>query len=224
MKTTTRLVASILSAAVLYGTLVFVPAGTLHYWQGWAYVAVAMVSTIAMTGWLALTNPAALQRRMKGGPRAEQRTVQKFVVTGIFLAPLGMIAFSAFDHRMGWSSVPGWVSVIGDVLVALGMALASVVVVQNAYAAATITVEKGQTLASDGVYGWVRHPMYVGAMVVLLGIPLALGSYWGLLIVILGGLAFVLRILDEEKLLNQELAGYRRYTQRVRYRLVPHLW
>ena len=204
--------------------LVFVPAWTISYWQGWAYIAVATTATIISTAYLARTNPAALQRRMQGGPRAESRTTQKILVTAIVVSTLGAMAFSAFDHRMGWSSVPAWVSVVGDALVAAGLAIASLVVVQNAYAAATIRVEEGQQLATNGVYQRVRHPMYIGALIMMLGVPLALGSYWGLLFVPLSVLVFVLRILDEERMLTQELGGYREYTQQVRYRLVPHVW
>jgi protein-S-isoprenylcysteine O-methyltransferase Ste14 len=98
------------------------------------------------------------------------------------------------------------------------------VVIQNGYAAATVTVETGQTVVSGGVYTFVRHPMYVGNMIMMVGVPLALGSYWGLVFVVPGVVALVFRILDEEKLLTHELAGYREYTQRVRYRLVPYVW
>lgn len=224
MKTVLKIVASLLYGVVLYSVLVFVPAGTLHYWQGWAFVAIAMGLTTVSTVWLAVTNPAALRRRMRAGPRAEGRTVQKVLVTALFLTSMGVMAFSAFDHRMGWSSVPAWVSVVGDVMIAVGLGSALLVVVQNSYAAATIAVEQGQTLTSDGLYGIVRHPMYSGSLVMMLGIPLALGSYWGLLIVVVGVVVLVMRILDEEKLLDAELAGYREYTRQVRYRLVPHVW
>ena len=98
------------------------------------------------------------------------------------------------------------------------------VIIQNSYAAATVTVEAGQTLVSGGLYKFVRHPMYVGDVIMMVGMPLALGSYWGLLFVIPGVLVLVFRILDEEKLLTQELTGYREYAQRVRYRLVPNVW
>ena len=224
MKTALKITASLLFGVVLYGVLVFVPAGTLHYWQGWAFVAVAMGSTTVSTVWLAVTSPAALRRRMRGGPRAEGRTVQKVLVTSLFVISMAVMAFSAFDHRMGWSWVPAWVSVAGDVMVAAGLGVALLVVIQNSYAAATITVEQGQTLTSDGLYGMVRHPMYSGSLIMMLGIPLALGSYWGLLIVAAGLVVLVLRILDEEKLLRAELAGYPEYAQQVRYRLVPHVW
>ncbi len=224
MKTGLRVFASSVWFLVLYCMVVFVPAWTISYWQGWAYIAVATTATIISTAYLARTNPAALQRRMQGGPRAESRTTQKILVTAVVVSTLGVMAFSAFDHRMGWSSVPAWVSVVGDALVAAGLAIASLVVVQNAYAAATVRVEEGQRLATDGVYKRVRHPMYIGALIMMLGVPLALGSYWGLLFVPLSVLVFALRILDEERMLTQELGGYREYTQQVRYRLVPHVW
>ncbi|WP_205874206.1 methyltransferase family protein [Mycobacterium camsae] len=224
MKTALKIVASLLYGVVLYSVLVFVPAGTLHYWQGWTFVAIAMGITTISTVWLGVTNPAALRRRMRAGPRAEGRTVQKVLVTALFVTAMGAMAFSAFDHRMGWSSVPAWVSVAGEVMVAVGLGSALLVVVQNSYAAATITVEQGQTVTTDGLYGLVRHPMYSGSLLMMVGIPLALGSYWGLLFVAAGVVVLVLRILDEEKLLTTELAGYREYTQRVRYRLVPYLW
>ncbi len=161
---------------------------------------------------------------MRAGPAAETRTAQKVIITASFLIPLLMMAFSAFDHRRGWSSVPGWLSVLGDVLVAAGLVLAQLVVTQNAYAAATVTVEAGQPVVSTGLYRFVRHPMYAGTVITMAGIPLALGSYWGLIFVVLGMMVLVFRIRDEEELLTEKLAGYRDYTQRVRHRLVPYLW
>jgi protein-S-isoprenylcysteine O-methyltransferase Ste14 len=128
------------------------------------------------------------------------------------------------DHRFSWSQVPPVVSVVGDALVAIGLGVAMLAVIQNSYAAANITVEGNQHVVSTGLYRLVRHPMYVGNLIMMAGIPLALGSYWGLAVVIPGLLVLVIRVLDEEKLLAQELAGYREYTQKVRYRLVPYVW
>jgi protein-S-isoprenylcysteine O-methyltransferase Ste14 len=173
---------------------------------------------------LGRTNPAALQRRMHGGPLAEARTVQKFIIIGAFLGLFAMMALSAYDHRVGWSPVPAAVCIIGDVLVVGGLTIGMLVVIQNSYAAATVKVEAGQKLASSGLYLLVRHPMYAANLILMVGIPLALGSYWGLLLLIPGLLVLMFRILDEEKLLNQELAGYSEYTQRVRYRLMPYVW
>ncbi|OCB58748.1 hypothetical protein A5677_16080 [Mycobacterium malmoense] len=224
MKTGLRVTLTSLWGILSFGLILFLPAGTLRYWQAWVFIAVFMAATIVPVIYLARNNPAALQRRMNAGPRAEPRAAQKFIITGSFLSLFATMVVSAFDHRFGWSSVPPWLSVLGDGLVATGLGIAMLVIVQNAYAAATVTVESGQTLVSDGLYRFVRHPMYVGNVIMMVGMPLALGSYWGLLFVIPGGVMLALRILDEEKLLTAELTGYREYRQRVRYRLVPYLW
>jgi protein-S-isoprenylcysteine O-methyltransferase Ste14 len=224
MKTGVQLAASSIWGLAVLGSLLFLPAGTLNYWQAWVFIGVFTVATIIPSIYLARTNPAALRRRMRGGPLAEGRAIQKIVIIGAFLDLFAMVVLSVFDHRMGWSSVPAWLCLLGDVLIAAGIGFAMLVIVQNNYAAATVRVETGQSVASTGVYKFVRHPMYVGNVIMMVGIPLALGSYWGLLFVIPGVLVLVSRILDEEKMLTQELGGYREYTQRVRYRLVPYVW
>lgn len=224
MKTAIRLTASSVFGLVAFGVILFGPAGTFHYWQAWAFIAVFTAASIGPTIYLARTNPAALQRRMHAGPRAEPRAAQKVIITSSFLILFVMMAFSALDHRMGWSTVPVWVSLFGDVLVVAGLGLAMLVVIQNGYAAANVTVETGQKVASGGVYKSVRHPMYVGNVIMMVGMPLALGSYWALLFVIPSVAVLVFRILDEEKLLIRDLPGYREYAQHVRYRLVPNVW
>ena len=224
MKTAFNLVVSSLIGLVVLGFILFYPAGTFNYWQAWVFIAIFTIATTVPSLYLARTNPAALQRRMHGGPLAEGRTVQKFIIIGIFLGLFAMMALSAFDHRFCWSSVPAVVCVIGDVLVVAGLTIGMLVVVQNSYAAAAVRVEEGQKLASRGLYKLVRHPMYAGGLILMVGIPLALGSYWGLLILIVGLLVLIFRILDEEKMLNQELAGYSEYAQQVRYRLMPFVW
>ena len=207
-----------------FALLLFWPAGTTHYWQGWAFLAVFALSTWIPTVYLMRTNPAALERRMQAGPTAETRPLQRILITVVFISFPAMFVISALDHRFGWSAVPASVSVIGDVLVAIGLGLSMLVIVQNSYAAANVTVEAGQQLVSTGLYGLVRHPMYTGNVFLMLGIPLALGSYWGLLLFIPGLAVLVLRIRDEEDLLTHELSGYRDYTQRVHYRLLPYAW
>ncbi|BBZ42903.1 methyltransferase family protein [Mycobacterium parmense] len=224
MKTTLRAVGSGVVGLGVFCVLLFAPACTFAYWQGWIFLAVFTVSTWVPTIYLMRTNPAALQRRLRAGPRAETRPVQKAVMAVSFASLASTMAFSALDHRFGWSAVPAPVSLIGDALVGIGIAGAMLVIVQNSYAAATVTVEAGQSLACTGLYGVVRHPMYAADIVMMVGIPLALDSYWGLLLVIPGVVALVIRILDEEKLLTAELPGYREYAQRVRYRLLPHVW
>lgn len=206
------------------GLLLFLPAGTFNYWQAWVFLAALVVPTWIPSIYLLRTNPAVLQRRTRGGPTAETRTVQKVVAGCVWLSAAAMLVVSALDHRFGWSKVPAAISVVGAVLVAVGVGLAMMVVVQNSYAAATIQVEAGQKLVSTGLYGLVRHPMYSGSVIIMVGIPLALGSYWGLLFVVPGLLAFAWRIHDEEKFLQEELDGYGEYMRKVRYRLVPCMW
>lgn len=224
MKTGLRVTATSVWGILSWILILLLPAGTLHYWQAWVFIAVFTVATIVPAAYLARTNPAALQRRMRAGPRAEPRTAQKFIITGSFLGLFAAMVFSALDHRFGWSSVPAWLSLLSDVLVATGLGIAMLVVIQNSYAAATVTVEAGQTVVTSGLYRFVRHPMYTGNVIMMIGIPLALGSYWGLLFVVPGTALLALRIFDEEKLLLQELPGYPDYAQKVRYRLAPYLW
>jgi protein-S-isoprenylcysteine O-methyltransferase Ste14 len=135
-----------------------------------------------------------------------------------------MLVVSVFDHRFGWSPVPTAISLVGDVLVALGLAVPVLVVTQNRYASTTVRVGAGQKVVSTGLYGLVRHPMYTGNAIMMVGIPLALGSYWGLVFVLPGLIVLAWRIRDEEKLLQEQLEGYREYAQKVHYRLVPCMW
>jgi protein-S-isoprenylcysteine O-methyltransferase Ste14 len=135
-----------------------------------------------------------------------------------------MVVVSVLDHRFGWSSVPTAICLVGDALVAVGLGVVALVIVQNSYAAATVQVQAGQDVVSTGLYGLVRHPMYTGNVIMMVGIPLALGSYSGLVFVVPGLIVLALRIRDEEKLLQEELTGYREYSQKVRYRLLPGTW
>lgn len=209
---------------VVFGLILFLAAGTFDYWQAWVFLVVFAVSGWVPSIYLMRTNPVALERRMRGGPTAETRTTQKIVMGSSWLSLAAMFAVSALDHRFGWSSVPTALCLIGDVLVAVGLSVMMLVVIQNSHAAATVRVEAGQKVISTGFYGLVRHPMYTGNVIMMVGIPLALGSYWGLIFVIPGVIVLSFRIRDEEKLLRQELDGYREYTEKVRYRLVPALW
>ena len=224
MKTALQMVYYTVLSIIFFGVLLFLPAGTFHYWQAWVFIAVLVVGTMIPTIYLAVKYPDAFSRRTRSGPLAESRVVQKLINVGIILTTVAAGVVSALDHRFGWSTVPTAIVVVGNVLVLLGLAIAELVVVQNNYAAATITVEKEQPVVSTGLYGIVRHPMYVGALILIVGMPLALGSYWGLLTMIPGVLIFVARITDEEKALREDLAGYTEYTEKVHYRLVPGVW
>ena len=224
MKTVRKGVVSAAAGLAAFGLMLFLPAGTVRYWQAWVFLAVFLLTTWIPSGYLLRTNPAALERRMRAGPLAETRTLQRVLISVIFICFPAMFVVSALDHRFNWSHVPPTVSLIGDALVAVGLGIAMMVVVQNGYAAANVTVESGQTVVSTGLYRLVRHPMYFGNIVLMVGTPPALGSYWGLVFVLPGLVVLVLRIRDEEELLGRELSGYRDYESQVRYRLLPYLW
>ncbi len=224
MKTIPKLLVFALVEFVVFGSMLFFPAGTFNYWQAWVFLAVVAVSAWIPIIYLLRTNPVALEARMRGGPTAETRMAQKIVIAGLYLSLAAMVVVSSLDHRFGWSPVPTVICLVGDALVALGLGVVGLVIIQNSYAAATVRVAAGQTVVSTGVYGLVRHPMYTGNVIMMLGIPLALGSYWGLIFVFPGIIVLAWRIRDEEKLLRHDLDGYRDYTQKVRYRLLPGMW
>lgn len=209
---------------LVLGALLFIPAGTLAYWPGWGFIVVFTAMTNIIGLYLAIKDPAALQRRVKFGATRETRPLQRIVIGVVTVALVAVLVLSALDWRLGWSRVPLWAIVFGDVLVAGGLYLTLVVLQQNSYAASTIETMAGQKVVSTGLYGIVRHPMYLGALVMCVGLPLALGSYWGLLIVAVVVPVLVLRIGDEETMLVAELEGYDDYRRRVRSRLIPLIW
>jgi len=224
MKLLLQAVAASLFGLVFFAVPLFWPARTFDYWQAWVFIAVFGAVSFGPSVYWALRRPDVLRRRMHSGPTAETRPAQRVATVGIVAMVVAMLVVSALDHRFGWSQVPTPIVVIGDVLVAIGLGMSMLVVHQNSYAAATITVEAEQPVVDTGLYGLVRHPMYVGALILMVGMPLALDSYWGLVTLLPGVAVLVLRIVDEEKMLRQELAGYDEYTTKVHYRLVPGVW
>jgi protein-S-isoprenylcysteine O-methyltransferase Ste14 len=218
---------SALSSIVGLGALLlllFLSAGTVHYWQAWVFLGVFAVVTSLPSLYLSRIDPAAIERRRRAGPSAESRPVQKAVMTGIMASFAAVLVVAGLDYRYGWSTVPAWLSILGDLMVAVGLGTTILVVFQNRYAAATITVEEGQPIVTTGLYGIVRHPMYSASVVMMIWMPLALASYWALFVVLIGIALLIVRIIDEEKLLSEQLGGYDDYMHRVRYRLVPLVW
>lgn len=218
-------IGTFLLGAFLLGLLLFIPAGTFDYWQAWVFIVVFMTSVSVIGVYLTLKDPALLERRKNIGPAAEQSPAQKIIITIGILADLGLLVFCALDYRFGWSSpVPPYVSLIGAALVALGLFIDLLVFRENSYGASNITVEADQRVISTGPYALIRHPMYAGVLIMVIGVPLALASWWGLAIIFLVVPVLAWRILDEEKLLKKDLPGYVDYTRKVRYRLVPYIW
>jgi protein-S-isoprenylcysteine O-methyltransferase Ste14 len=213
-----------LIGAVILGVLLFLPAWTLNYWQAWVFIVVFMTSVNIIGVYLSLKDPALLERRKKFGPTKEQSPAQKIAISLGILSLLSMFVFCALAHRFGWSPVPAYGSLAGDVLVALGLVINLIVFKENSYGGSTIETVADQKVISTGPYALVRHPMYVGVLIMIIGIPLALDAWWGLAIIAAAAPGLIWRILDEEKFLKKDLPGYVEYTQRVRYRLVPYLW
>ena len=209
---------------MVFGLVLFIPAGTLAYWPGWAFIVVFTIMTNAIGLYLAIRDPAALERRVKFGATKETRPMQRVLIAVVTVVLFAVLVVSALDWRFGWSNVPLWVIVLGDVLVAGGLYVCLLVMQQNSFAASTIETMEGQRVISTGVYGIVRHPMYLGTLVMSVGIPLALGSYWGLLFILAVVPVLALRIGDEEEMLANELDGYANYRTKVRSRLIPGVW
>jgi protein-S-isoprenylcysteine O-methyltransferase Ste14 len=210
--------------AAIVGALLFGCAGTLQYWQAWLYLSLFIGLSAGLTKNLLKRDPALLERRMKGGPTAERRPVQRLIMVGASLGFISLLVIPGLDFRFGWSSVPVAGVVFGNVLFALGFGYIGRVYRENTYTSATIEVAAGQRVIDTGPYAVVRHPMYASALLYLIGTPLALGSYWGLLGMVLMLPALVWRLLDEERMLAQELPGYPEYQARVRHRLIPGVW
>lgn len=206
------------------GILLFVPAGTLRFWQAWVYLMVVAGASVLMTRYLIKHDPALLERRLKGGPRAEKKPAQRVIMTLMSLGFVALLVVPALDFRCQWSAAPFGVVVLGDVLVATGFYGIFLVYRENTFASATVGVVENQQVVSTGPYSIVRHPMYAWALLYLGGKPLALGSYWGLIVLPVLVLVLIWRLLDEEQLLLKELPGYGDYQKQVRYRLVPFLW
>lgn len=218
---TIRVLGLLLLVFPLLGAMIFLPAGTLSYWQAWVYLAILFVPMVFALVYFLIFSPALLERRMRIREKeAEQQLIVKLASIVILLVYL----LPGFDHRFHWSLVPIWLVVIADILVFLGYAFILLVMRENPYAARTIEVEPDQTVVTTGPYAFVRHPMYLGVLLLYVFSPLALGSYWSMIpALFLMGL-LIARITNEERVLLKELNEYREYTEKVKWRLIPGIW
>jgi protein-S-isoprenylcysteine O-methyltransferase Ste14 len=215
---------SLVALIIVMGALIFVPAGTLDYWQAWLFLACYFTASLVVSLWLMRNDPALLQRRMRGGPFAEGERSQKIIMTVMSLGFIAALVVPGLDRRFGWSHMPDAAAIFGDLLLLAGWVGIFAVFRANTYAAATIRVASGQTVISTGPYAVVRHPMYAAALLLFLGIPIALGSWWGVLVVTLLLPVLAWRLIDEERVLLRDLEGYADYRRTVRWRLIPGLW
>jgi protein-S-isoprenylcysteine O-methyltransferase Ste14 len=215
---------ALLALAVVMALLVFVPAGTTAYWQGWLYLAIFTVASALTTRYLMKSDPALLERRMSGGPTAETRPIQRFIMLCASVAFIALLVVPALDYRRHGTSMPALASLAGDLLVAIGFYFIFLVYRENTFTSATIEIAPDQKVISTGPYAIVRHPMYASASLYLVGTPPALGSFWGF--VPLGVMIpfLIWRMFDEERFLAKNLPGYTDYQSRVRQRLIPFVW
>jgi protein-S-isoprenylcysteine O-methyltransferase Ste14 len=202
----------------------FLSAGSLNFWHAWVYLAVFAGCTILITAYLVRNDRELLAGRVQAGPVAETQRSQQIIQSLASLFFIGLFIVSGLDFRFGWSNMPPVVSLIANGLVALGFYLVFLVFRENSYTRATIEVSAEQKVITTGPYALVRHPMYAGAMLLLIFTPLALGSRVAVPFSIPIILVIVARLLEEEKFLKANLRGYEEYCQKVRYHLVPFLW
>ena len=208
---------------IVLGVVLCLVAGKFNYWQGWVFSILFAVLTNSQGIYLGIKSPELLARRMQIAAPKESRGQKIFLIVAL-LGFVGVLIFSALDQRFGWSKMPAFVTVVGDALMVLSFILYYFVLRENSWAATTIQTFDGQKVISTGPYARVRHPKYVGDMILGIGTLLALGSWWAFVFLVITIPALVWRILDEEKVLEKDLAGYKDYAERTRYRLLPGVW
>jgi len=204
--------------------IIFLPAWSPTYWQGLVYWLLFGAACLAITLYFLRHDPSLVERRMNAGPGAEIEPRQRTIMWLASVALIALYLVSALDYGFGWSHVPALVSLLADLLVTLGFYGIFITFRENAYAAATVTVERNQPVIATGPYALVRHPMYAAALPLFLATPPALGSWFGLIPAAIVVAAIVWRLIDEETHLVRDLAGYEDYRRKVRFRLIPGIW
>jgi protein-S-isoprenylcysteine O-methyltransferase Ste14 len=208
-------------APVFIGLMLFLPAGTLDYWQAWIYCAVLFIPMFFVVFYFLKKNPELLERRMRMKEKEEkQKTIIKI---GYILFFIGFI-IPGLDYRYHWSDVPDLIVISANAIVLAGYIFFFFVLRENSYASRIIEVEKGQKVITTGPYAIVRHPMYMGVLLMYLFTPLALGSYWAIFFFLPLFPLIVVRLLNEEEVLLRELPDYKEYCLKTRYHLIPFIW
>lgn len=205
----------------VFGLTLFLPAGTLRFWEAWVYIAILFVPMAMVLAHFLKHDPEVLERRMR--TREKERAQGAIIRAGNLLFLVGLLMIG-FDCRWDWSTVPVAVVVAAEAVVLAGYLIFVVVIRANRFLSRTVEVDTGQKVITTGPYAIVRHPMYVGVLLLYLFTPIALGSYWALIPFGLTGAAFPIRILNEENVLLRDLAGYGDYMKKTRFRLIPGIW
>jgi protein-S-isoprenylcysteine O-methyltransferase Ste14 len=224
---TRRLIQKSLTGLAIMLVLLFVPAGTLAWPAGWVFLIEFSIASILITRWLQRHNPALLEERMKPLIQREQKPWDRRLMTAFLLLWCAWFVVMSLDAvRSAWSAVPLWLQVLGASAIAVGMYITFLTMRANTFAAPVVKIQaaRGHRVISEGPYAVVRHPMYGGALLLIAGIPLLLGSWWGLAMALVIMLLLAVRAVMEERTLMAELPGYADYAARVRYRMIPMVW
>lgn len=206
---------------ILIATVIFLPAGTIYYWNGWLFIGLLFIPMLFLGIVLFWKAPQLLEKRLS---TKEKETTQKKVVGFSALIFLGAFILAGFDYRFGWSEIPVAVIIIASIILLIGYGMYAEVMRENAYLSRTVEVQENQKVIDTGLYGVIRHPMYTATILLFLAIPIVLGSIWAFLIMLVYPILIIMRIGNEEKVLEEGLDGYMEYKQRVRYRLLPFIW
>jgi protein-S-isoprenylcysteine O-methyltransferase Ste14 len=210
-----------LSALIVLPLIFFLPAGTWRYWHAWVYTIILLVPMFLLMQYMIMNQPELLVRRMQF---REKENTQKKIIALSYIPIVLAFLLPGFDYRFGWSHVPVWLVIVSDVLVVAGYAVTIWVFRENQFASRIVEVEEEQKVIDTGPYAIVRHPMYVGVLIMYVFTPLALGSFWSVIPALFILPVLVIRAVDEEKVLSKDLAGYEEYKLKTKYRLIPGIW
>lgn len=211
----------ILGAILIVGAFLFLPAWSFNFWQAWIFMGVLFIPLLFVAAYFLKHNPEFVVRRLQYKEKeVRQKLIIKIANISFFIGFL----MPGFDFRYGWSNIPVWLVIAGNIVVMVSYLFIFRVFKENSYASRIIEVQKGQKVISTGPYAVIRHPMYAGIIPMYLGIPFALGSYYELPFLIPVFIVIILRILNEEEVLKRDLKGYKEYTKKVKYRLIPGIW
>jgi protein-S-isoprenylcysteine O-methyltransferase Ste14 len=216
-----RLLGIVIPSIFIIGAMVFIPAGTLDFWEGWVFLFALFIPMFFVFIYMIRHERRLLEKRMNVKEKREKQKFIQLFNTFLFVASM-MIA--GLDHRYGWSYVPFWLVIASDMLMFTGYFFFIKSMLHNEYASRVIEVQKGQKIIDTGPYAVVRHPMYAAGILMYLFVPVALGSFWAMIPLLLLPAMLVFRLLDEEKALIKGLKGYKRYMKKVKYRLIPWIW
>ena len=206
---------------LLIGVMLFIPAGTVYYPGAWLFVALLFIPMLILGVLLFVKSPKLLEKRLDN--KESEKTQRGVIALSGLMFPAGFV-LSALDFRFGWSAVPTWLVILASILFLSGYGAYAEVMRENAFLSRTVEVQDGQRVISTGLYGIVRHPMYLATLFMFLPLPLILGSFFGLIPFALYPIVTVIRILNEETVLTEGLCGYAEYKTKVRYRLIPFVW